>query len=151
MAPKLSEKKRKSRDSDSESDDELANGLFDGILSHSEDEEDFVASDHGDEDEEADESGSEDTEYSEDEDEEGEEDDAILSDDVPSDADGEDEPEILEPGVDPKPKEKESDEKNYRIEKDANGGIRYVYECVVFARQDGSAVQECIKLTSSRQ
>jgi ribosome biogenesis protein ERB1 len=133
MGSKLTDKKRKSRESDSESDDELGNGLFDGVLSQSEDEEDFIPSD---EDEDEDESGSEGTEGSEDEEAE----DDILSDDIPSDVDGEEEInklvkqqeelEITEPGVDPKPKENDNEEKNYRVEKDANGGERYVYECV---------------------
>lgn len=128
MVSKLPDKKRKSRASDSESDDELANGLFDGVLSQSEDEEDYIPSDDGGENEDDDESGSEGTDGSEDEEED--EDDAILSDDIPSDNDAEDEPEIVEPGVDPKPNEDEKDEMNYRIETDANGGVRYVYECV---------------------
>jgi ribosome biogenesis protein ERB1 len=141
MGSKLADKKRKSRDSDSESDDELGNGLFDGVLSQSEDEEDFIPSDDDEaEDEDEDESGSEGTEGSEDE----EDDDDILSDDIPSDVDGEEEInklvkqqeelEITEPGVDPKPKEDDTEERNYRVEKDANGGERYVYECVMRLR-----------------
>jgi ribosome biogenesis protein ERB1 len=141
MGSKLAEKKRKSREPDSESDHELANGLFDGVLSQSEDEEDYVPSDDADEDEDADDSGSEGSGDSED-DEEDEEDDGILSDDIPSDVDGEEEMnklvkqqgelEITEPGVDPKRKEDDDQEgKNYRVERDANGGLRYVYECVL--------------------
>lgn len=143
MGSKQALKKRKSRESESESDDELANGLFDGVLSQSEDEEDYVFSDDGDEqdEEDADESGSEGTEGSEDDEEDEEDEDAILSDDIPSDADEkeeagraaeeDEEPEITEPGVDPKPKRKEvKEEKNYRVERSANGGIRYVYEFV---------------------
>lgn len=137
MGSKLADKKRKSRDSDSESDDELGNGLFDGVLSQSEDEEDYIPSGEEDDDD-VDESGSEGTEGSEDE----EDDDALLSDDIPSDVEDEDgmgklvkgsaELEITEPGVDPKPKDEDSEEKNYRIETDANGGVRYVYECVAW-------------------
>jgi ribosome biogenesis protein ERB1 len=137
MGSKLTDKKRKSAESDSESDDELGNGLFDGVLSQSEDEEDYLPSDGDDED--VDESESEGTEGSEDEDDEDEDD--ILSDDIPSDVDGEEEInklvkqqgelEITEPGVDPKPKGDDGVEKNYRVERDANGGERYVYECVL--------------------
>ncbi|KAK3300312.1 NUC169 domain-containing protein [Chaetomium fimeti] len=133
MGSKLTDKKRKSRDSDPESDDELANGLFDGILSQSEDEEAYLPSDDGDEDD-VDDSESEGTGASGDEDEE----DDILSDDIPSDVDSEEainrlvkqqgELEITEPGVDPKRGEDDGEEKNYRVEKDANGGERYVYD-----------------------
>lgn len=130
MGSKLTDKKRKSRDveSDSESEDELANGLFEGILSQSEDEEDFLPSDNDDESE-GDGSDVDDDE----------EDDDILSDDIPSDADGEEEMEklvkrqeeleITEPGVDPKRTDGDEKGNNYRIERDANGGERYVYEC----------------------
>lgn len=133
MGPKLADKKRKSRDSDSESDDELANGLFDGVLSMSDDDEDdadYASSDEVDEDDEA-------TDASEDD---GDDEDDILSDDIPSDADGEAEMEklvaqqggleITEPGVDPKRNEEAGEGDNFRVETDANGGIRYVYECV---------------------
>jgi ribosome biogenesis protein ERB1 len=133
MGSKITDKKRKTVESDSESDDGLANGLFDGILSQSEDEEDYIPSDGEDE---VDDSGSEGTGGSEDEEDE----DGFLSDDIPSDVDAEDEIsrlvkqqgelEITEPGVDPKRPEDDSEEKNYRVERDANGGERYVYECV---------------------
>ncbi len=132
MAPKLTDKKRKAREPEPESDDELANGLFDGVLSQSEDEEDFVPSDDDDVDE------SEGSDGSEDEEDEEEDDDGLLSDDIPSDVGGEEEIsklvrkqgqlEITEPGVDPKPREDDGEEKNYRVERDANGGERYVYE-----------------------
>lgn len=131
MAPKLSDKKRKAREPEPESDDELANGLFDGVLSQSEDEEDYLPSD-GDEVDESESEGSDGS--SEDE----EDDDDLLSDDIPSDVDGEEEIsklvrkqgqlEITEPGVDPKSREDDGEEKNYRVERDANGGERYVYE-----------------------
>ncbi|KAL2165227.1 hypothetical protein VTH06DRAFT_523 [Thermothelomyces fergusii] len=144
MGSKATDKKRKSREPESESDDELGNGLFDGVLSQSEDEEDYIPSDDGDEDDDDDESGSEDSDASED----GDEDD-LLSDDIPSDDDGktdvdelakrQSELEITEPGVDPKPKQEEEEEeegeRNYRIEKDANGGVRYVYEYVAHLRR----------------
>ncbi|KAK4230575.1 ribosome biogenesis protein ERB1 [Podospora fimiseda] len=128
MKAKVLDKKRKARDvsSDSESDDELGNGLFDGVLSASEDEEDYIPSDQIEEDDS--ESENDGTEGS---DEDEEDDDALLSDDIPSD-DEElsklEELEITEPGVDPKPKEVEEDERNYRIDKDANGNDRYVYD-----------------------
>ncbi|KAK4147689.1 NUC169 domain-containing protein [Dichotomopilus funicola] len=133
MGSKLTDKKRKSRDveSDSESEDELANGLFEGILSQSDDEEDFLPSDNDDDD--GDESEGDGSDADEDE-----EDDGFLSDDIPSDADGEaemeklvrrqEELEITEPGVDPKRKDGDEKENNYRIERDANGGERYVYD-----------------------
>jgi ribosome biogenesis protein ERB1 len=141
MGSKLTEKKRKAREpeSDSESDNELANGLFDGVLSQSEDEEDYIPSDDGADADDVDDSESE-SEGS-DGSEVDEEDDDILSDDIPSDVDGEEEInklvkqqrelEITEPGVDPKRKDDDGEEKNYKIERDANGGERYVYECVL--------------------
>ncbi|KAH6650826.1 NUC169 domain-containing protein [Chaetomium tenue] len=131
MGSKITDKKRKSRDSDSESDDELANGLFDGILSQSEDEEDYLPSDDDDGVEDSEDEG---TGASDDDDD----DDDILSDDIPSDVDSEEainrlvkqqgELEITEPGVDPKREEDDGADRNYRIEKDANGGERYVYD-----------------------
>ena len=134
MGSKITDKKRKAREPEPESDNELANGLFDGVLSQSEDEEDYVPSDEVDDS--ASESGSEGSDASEDEND----DDDILSDDIPSDVDDEEEIdklvrqqselEITEPGVDPKRKEDDGEEKNYRVETDANGGERYVYECV---------------------
>ncbi|KAL2271138.1 hypothetical protein VTJ83DRAFT_509 [Remersonia thermophila] len=138
MGSKLTDKKRKQVESDSESDNELANGLFDGVLSQSEsDDDDYIAS--GDEDEDVDDSGSEDSEGTDDD--EDENDDGFSSDEIPSDVEHEDEMdklakkqeelEITEPGVDPKPRKKAEEEeegRNYRIEKDANGGERYVYD-----------------------
>jgi len=132
MGSKLTDKKRKATQPEPESDNELANGLFDGVLSQSEDEEDYVPSDEVDDS--ASESGSEGSDASEDEND----DDDILSDDIPSDVDDEEEIdklvrqqselEITEPGVDPKRKEDDGEEKNYRVEIDANGGERYVYD-----------------------
>ena len=139
MGSKLTDKKRKAREPESESDNELANGLFDGVLSQSEDEEDYIPSDDDNVDDS--ESDSEGTDASEDEEDEEEDGDDILSDDIPSDVDDENEIdklvkqhqelEITEPGVDPKPRQDDGEERNYRIEKDANGGERYVYECVL--------------------
>lgn len=138
MGSKLTDKKRKSRDLDPESDDELANGLFDGVLSQSEDEEDYLPSD--DDEDDVEDSESEGTGASEDDDA-----DDLLSDDIPSDVDSEEainrlvkqqgELEITEPGVDPKREEDDGADRNYRIEKDANGGERYVYECVLLLGQ----------------
>lgn len=133
MGSKLAEKKRKTRDAEPESEDELADGAFDGVLSQSEDEFDELSSED-EEYEEDDESGSGQSDGDEDDDDE------ILSDDIPSDVDGEDtikkllkdteDLEIEEPGVDPKRTGEEEEERNYRIEKDANGNERYVYEFV---------------------
>ncbi|KAK5663338.1 hypothetical protein OQA88_3766 [Cercophora sp. LCS_1] len=133
MGSKLVDKKRKSRvQEESEPEDEFANVDFDGVLSQSEDELGDLSSD--DEDYEAQEQDDSESEGSED----GEDDD-ILSDDIPSDVDGEaeinklmkdqfDDLEITEPGVDPKPKHEKEEDRNYRIEKDANGNERYVYD-----------------------
>ncbi|KAK3394164.1 NUC169 domain-containing protein [Podospora didyma] len=130
MAPKIAEKKRKVEAPDPESDDELA-GRLDGVLSQSEDDSDYIFSDDDQDQDDQSESGSEGTD--------GDDDEEILSDDIPSDVDGEEamgkllihdaeeELEIDEPGVDPKPKNVVEEETNYRVEKDANGGERYVY------------------------
>jgi ribosome biogenesis protein ERB1 len=137
MGSKLLDKKRKSRVAESESEDELADGVFDGVLSQSEDEFEGLESDQ-DRDDEDDDAESESGGDSQSDEDDG--DDAILSDDIPSDVDGEDaigkllkevpEPEIEIPGVDPKRKEDVEEERNYRIETDANGNERYVYELV---------------------
>lgn len=137
MKSKPVEKKRKARDeeSDSESDDELANGLFDGVLEASEDEEDYIPSDEID-DVDSESEVSEGSEDAEEEEEEEGDDDALLSDDIPSDDEmgklskDAEELEITEPGVDPKPKHQEEEDRNYKVVKDANGGERYVYEYV---------------------
>jgi ribosome biogenesis protein ERB1 len=126
MGSKLVERKRKSRPAEPESEDEFEGGDFDGILSQNEDEFDVGSDEEGE------------SEGSQSGDDDGES--AILSDDIPSDIDGEDaigkileeqpELEIEEPGVDPKRKEDDDANRNYRIEKDANGNERYVYEFV---------------------
>lgn len=136
MGPKTIEKKRKVQDPEPESEDEIAPD-FDGALSQSEDEFDSDFDDDKEHEQDGEEeSGSE---ASDDEDDEG----SLLSDDIPSDAEGdkamgklvlEDEEEELKieiPGVDPKRPEKDDGEKNYRVEKDANGNERYVYEYVI--------------------
>ncbi|KAA8636029.1 hypothetical protein SMACR_04598 [Sordaria macrospora] len=133
MGPKTIEKKRKVQDPEPESEDEIAPD-FDGALSQSEDEFDSDFDDDKEHEQDGEEeSGSE---ASDDEDDEG----SLLSDDIPSDAEGdkamgklvlEDEEEELKieiPGVDPKRPEKDDGEKNYRVEKDANGNERYVYD-----------------------
>ncbi|KAK3942714.1 NUC169 domain-containing protein [Diplogelasinospora grovesii] len=141
MGSKLLAKKRKAQEPESSSDNELADGAFDGVLSQSEDEFEDAGSDEEEDEDFQDDgddesgSGSEDAE---------DDDDALLSDDIPSDVDGEDEItkilkvkygakeeklEITEPGVDPKPKnDGPAEGENYRIETDANGGVRYVYD-----------------------
>ncbi|KAK3328871.1 NUC169 domain-containing protein [Apodospora peruviana] len=133
MGSKSIDKKRKAppQVSESESENELADGAFDGVLSQSDDEE-FEPIDTEDEEEDEDESAAG-SDGSDDED-----DDALLSDDIPSDVDDEDaigklltqteELEIEEPGVDPKRKTDGDEDRNYRIETDANGNERYVYE-----------------------
>lgn len=136
MAPKLQLQKRKTL-ADPGSSDELVDGL-DGAFSQSEDEDEEVSS-AGEQDEW--ELGSE-----EDESDEGEE-EAEVDDERGLDAaefsDGglddkeamrkvlgskdDQEPKIEVPFVDPKPQEVQTEETNYRIEKDANGGVKYVY------------------------
>lgn len=136
MGSKLLEKKRKARVEEPESEDELAEGAFDGVLSQSDDDEfDNVNSDEENENDEH-EDASEDEE---------EDDDGLLSDDIPSDVDhddamaklvkGTEDVEITEPGVDPKRMDDSDDGRNYRIEKDGNGNDRYVYEFVYRPRE----------------
>jgi len=133
MGSKLANKKRKADVPESESENELAAGAFEGVLSGSEDELDLDDLDFSDDDAE------DESDASDDGADDGD-DDAILSDDIPSDLEDEyamgklskqtEELEIEVPGVDPKPKDVDDEDRNYRIEKDANGGDRYVYECV---------------------
>ncbi|KAK0617910.1 NUC169 domain-containing protein [Bombardia bombarda] len=146
MGSKVLDKKRKAQAPDSESDDELVDGVFDGVLSQSEsDDDDFIISDGDDDEEDEDDSASEADE---------EDDEALLSDDIPSDIDDEDavgkllkptrEIEITEPGVDPKPLEVEDEDINYKIATDANGGERYVYEEIdpVYDSDDSDAQEQ---------
>ncbi|KAK3337212.1 NUC169 domain-containing protein [Cercophora scortea] len=128
MAPRTVDRKRKAPAAaapEPQSDDEFQDGVFEGALSQSEsDDEDFeiVVSDDDDESE-SDGEGS---------DENDDEDDGFLSEDIPSDDEaiskGMQDVEITEPGVDPKVEEKEEENLGYKTEKDANGGVRYVYE-----------------------
>lgn len=111
---------RKPQEYDSDSD-EFGDGLLEGVLDGDEDSEDDP-SDQDYSDEEADEeggSGSDSDLDSEDE---------IASEDIPTDDEAKDKS-ILANGTnhDQNGYENEEDEPNYRIEKDANGGVRYVY------------------------
>ena len=136
MKSKLADKKRKSRESDAASEDGLANGIFNGVLSQSEDEFDDVVPEDDDNDEGG--GSGEDESGSDSSGDKIEDIDDLISDDIPSEADEEaagklkdgEELEIEEPGVDPKRKDKDDEERNYRVEKDANGNDRYVYKCV---------------------
>lgn len=132
MAPTAIDRKRKAitRDvpesSDVESDAEFGDGLLEGILSQSEDSEDESDENESDDEEEEDVDDLE----------------ALDSDEVPSE-DGEDEPEqngglVKSNGTKrPQPdiisrqtraEDEEEDTPNHRVETDANGGERYVYE-----------------------
>ena len=143
MAPQSTDRKRKALAKESESEDELSGNLdLEGVLSESEDDLDFEPADGEDDSEEADSEEVDDDE----EDDDAADDDDLLSDDIPSDVDEEEAiqrlldtkdehdalrltPEIVEPGVDPKPQDTEEDDgANYRVVKDANGGLRYVYD-----------------------
>ncbi|KAH8675475.1 NUC169 domain-containing protein [Xylariales sp. PMI_506] len=120
MAGKRSELKRKASiveaeaDLPTHSDDEFGDGLLEGVL---EDDSDEESSNGDDEDaEDLDE---------EDEDEDEDEDDALDSDEIPSEDDEEarDKASVINgTGVN------EDEGPRYRIEKDANGGTRFVYE-----------------------
>ena len=142
MAPQSTDRKRKALAKESESEDELSGNLdLEGVLSESEDDLDFEPADGEDDSEEADSE-----EVDDDDDDDAADDDDLLSDDIPSDVDEEEaiqklldtkdehdalrlKPEIVEPGVDPKPQDTEEDDgANYRVVKDANGGLRYVYD-----------------------
>lgn len=97
------------------SDDEFGGVTLDGVLDgESDDDEDYSEGDDHDEDEDEDEES----------DDLGSEDDDLASDDVPSEGEGVSHKDATN-GVD------EFDEDlgpNYRVETDANGGTRYVYE-----------------------
>ncbi len=158
MAPQSTDRKRKALAKESESEDELSGNLdIEGVLSESEDDLDFEPVDGEDDSEEAD---SEEEDFEE-EDDAAADDDDLLSDDIPSDVDEEEAiqklldskddpdagrltPEIVEPGVDPKPRDTEEDDgANYRVVKDANGGVRYVYDEIdaVYDSDDSDAQQ----------
>ncbi|KLU85260.1 ribosome biogenesis protein ERB1 [Magnaporthiopsis poae ATCC 64411] len=112
MGPQLTSRKRKlPSKAVEESDDEIVDGLLDGALSQSEDDDEADESEAGEDDEE-------------------DEDDAV------SDQDEEDplKPALkgAETGKDGARNgaedEEEDDRPNYRIVEDANGGVRYVYD-----------------------
>lgn len=115
-----------------ESDDEIAN--LEGALSASEDDSDYDVSENEDEDESDDDDddeldGDDDASDKEDDDE-----DALHSDDIPSDEE-ESSHKILPlrpgqvPGLDPEGIDNgDEDLRNYRVETDANGNEKYVYD-----------------------
>ncbi|KAF7540888.1 hypothetical protein G7054_g1069 [Neopestalotiopsis clavispora] len=93
------------------SDDEFGDGLLEGVLS-----------DDSDESSEGDDEADEDEELDEDEDED--EDEALESDDIPSD-----EEQVADKAAIVNGKGTNEDEgPQYRVETDANGGTRFVYE-----------------------
>lgn len=137
MAPPTASRKRKAITTDDpehsgdESEAEFGDGILEGILSQSEDEEDSGNEENSDEDEDEDEDG----EIEED----LEELEALDSDEI---LDGEDEDDsnggaLITNGTKDLAKklaaeenflEKDEDKPNYTIETDANGGERYVYK-----------------------
>ncbi|EOO04326.1 putative eukaryotic ribosome biogenesis protein 1 protein [Phaeoacremonium minimum UCRPA7] len=126
----MPERKRKaSSEEDVEvSDDEIIDGLLDGALSQSESEDDSDAAS----------SDEEEVGFDSEDEEEGEngldDDEALHSDDIPSD--DETDPAKVKPlapgqlpGLDPPQVEAEEIEgPNYRVVTDANGGVRYEYD-----------------------
>jgi ribosome biogenesis protein ERB1 len=116
MATKLNGTKRKASRVEAEadpavySDDEFGDGLLDGVLEGESEEED---DDHDDEDFDDAEEGGQDEE----------EEDDLDSDELPEE---EEEKELAEVGV--KSHVDQSNEPNFRIETDANGNERYVYD-----------------------
>ncbi|PTB73720.1 hypothetical protein M440DRAFT_1393601 [Trichoderma longibrachiatum ATCC 18648] len=111
MAPSLRSRKRKEVSEVVESDDDLSGAELEGILSQSEDDESDVE-DTGSEGEEP--------ELDEDEDEDDEEADLRSDDEQAEKVNGETKTNGAE--------EEDDDKPNYRVVKDANGGVRYEYE-----------------------
>lgn len=111
MAPSLRSRKRKEVSEVVESDDDLSGAELEGILSQSEDDESDVE-DTGSEGEEP--------ELDEDEDEDDEEADLRSDDEQEEKVNGETKTNGAE--------EEDDDKPNYRVVKDANGGVRYEYE-----------------------
>ncbi|UKZ83129.1 Ribosome biogenesis protein erb1 [Trichoderma virens FT-333] len=114
MGPSIPSRKRKEVSEVVESDDEFDGAELEGILSQSEDDDDVEDS----------ESEGEEPELDEDEDEDEDEDADVRSDDEEAE------------GINGEPKSKSKtdgddkandDEPNYRVVKDANGGVRYEY------------------------
>ena len=146
MASRLPQRKRKASIKNEEAHDELAGGSFDGVLSQSEDDSEDVSTDLDDLGDEESEDGSDGSDGSD----EGEDldDEALLSDDIPSDADSDVEDAIrklVESDAAPvkaaeanmpngrhkedAPLQEENEDKpNYTVTTDANGGVRYVYK-----------------------
>jgi ribosome biogenesis protein ERB1 len=98
-----------------DNDSDFGDGLLEGVLDgdeDSEDDSDYLAEEDDDEDEE---SGAE---------------DEIASEDIPTDEEERQNKLGFTNGTGPSKNddEDEDDRPNYRIEKDANGGIRYVYD-----------------------
>lgn len=101
MGPQLTSRKRKlPSKAVEESDDEIVDGLLDGALSQSEDDDEADESEPGEDDEE-------------------DEDDAV------SDLDEEG---SFKRALEGAEAEEDGDRPNYRIVEDANGGVRYVYD-----------------------
>ncbi|RYP23370.1 hypothetical protein DL767_008824 [Monosporascus sp. MG133] len=102
--------------------DEFGSGLLEGVLEDDEsDDEDYI--DRDGDDNEGDSSDA-DSEEQEEEEEKNDEDD-LASDDIPSD-DEASKPRQLQDGISADTEEDVG--RNYRIERDANGGERYVYD-----------------------
>jgi len=99
-----------------DNDSDFGDGLLEGVLDGDEDSED----DQTDDDEHDDEADDPDSE------------DDLESDDIPTDGEEEENKSVFTIGQsqdkDADANEDEDDRPNYRIEKDANGGIRYVYD-----------------------
>ncbi|KAH0489588.1 hypothetical protein TgHK011_010008 [Trichoderma gracile] len=115
MAPSLRSRKRKEVSEVVESDDDLSGAELEGILSQSEDDESDVE-DTGSEGEEP--------ELDEDEDEDDEEADLRSDDEQAEKPNGK----TKTNGANNDGAEDEDDKPNYRVVKDANGGVRYEYE-----------------------
>ncbi|KAL7811629.1 BOP1NT domain-containing protein [Trichoderma gracile] len=115
MAPSLRSRKRKEVSEVVESDDDLSGAELEGILSQSEDDESDVE-DTGSEGEEP--------ELDEDEDEDDEEADLRSDDEQAEKPNGK----TKTNGANNDAEDEDDDKPNYRVVKDANGGVRYEYE-----------------------
>jgi ribosome biogenesis protein ERB1 len=149
MASRLATKKRKAAPKEEVPEDELTDGILDGMLSQSDDESGHVSTDEDDDLEEDDEDDED--EEDESEESEGDDDGPLLSDGgILSDAEEDLEDslrKLLDNGGEQKSEkavaldgekhgddgeetllEDDEDRPNYTITTDANGGVRYVYE-----------------------
>jgi ribosome biogenesis protein ERB1 len=122
MAPSLRSRKRKEVSEVVESDDDLSGAELEGILSQSEDDESDVED-----------TGSEGEEPGLDEDEDDEDEDDDEEADLRSDGEPAEKPngETKTNGAnnnDAQAEDDDDDKPNYRVVKDANGGVRYEYE-----------------------